>query len=312
LIWDYIIFAVAMYALTKGADFVIEESEKIALHYNISNFVIGATLVALGTSLPEMAASMMASYSGSNEMAVANVVGSNIINIALVLGVVFVLSKNLMPQRDIFAKDGAWGLFPVLTFIVMVIDGSISRFEGFLLLLMMGAYLLFLINNDDEIDSEVDEDLVKEKFDWKNSSIYLLAGFVLVIVGASFAVDSASNIARVFGVSEWIIGLLLVAFGTSLPELMVSISAAKKGNADMVIGGIIGSNVSNFTVVLGSAALINPLSVDLSKNAFDIIAVLVVAVMLVFITANKLYTRSAGVVLLIMMALVLEHSFVQF
>jgi cation:H+ antiporter len=177
---------------------------------------------------------------------------------------------------------------------------------------MMGAYLLFLINNDDEIDSEVDEDLVKQKFDWKNSSIYLLAGFVLVIVGASFAVDSASNIARVFGISEWIIGLLLVAFGTSLPELMVSISAAKKGNADMVIGGIIGSNVSNFTVVLGSAALINPLSVDLSKNAFDIIAVLVVAVMLVFITANKLYTRSAGVVLLIMMALVLEHSFVQF
>ena len=312
MIWDYIIFAVAMYALTKGADFVIEESEKIALHYNISNFVIGATLVALGTSLPEMAASMMASYSGANEMAVANVVGSNIINIALVLGVVFVLSKNLMPQRDIFAKDGAWGLFPVLTFIIMVIDGSVSRFEGFLLLLMMGAYLLFLINNNDEIDSEVDEDLVKEKFDWKNSSIYLLAGFVLVIVGASFAVDSASNIARVFGVSEWIIGLLLVAFGTSLPELMVSISAAKKGNADMVIGGIIGSNVSNFTVVLGSAALINPLSVDLAKNAFDIIAVLVVAVMLVFITANKLYTRSAGVVLLIMMALVLEHSFVQF
>jgi cation:H+ antiporter len=301
-----------MFALSKGADFVIEESEKIALHYNISNFVIGATLVALGTSLPEMASSMMASYSGRNEMAVANVVGSNIINIALVLGVVFVMSKNLMPQRDIFAKDGAWGLFPVLTFIVMVMDGSVSRFEGFLLLLMMGAYLLFLIQNDDEIDSEVDEKLAKEKFDWKGSSIYLLAGFVLVIVGANFTVDSASNIARAFGVSEWIIGLLLVALGTSLPELMVSISAAKKGNADMVIGGIIGSNVSNFTVVLGSAALINPLSVDLAKNAFDIIAVLVVAVMLVFITANKLYTRSAGVVLLIMMALVLEHSFVQF
>jgi len=312
LIWDYVIFVVAMFALSKGADFVIEESEKIALHYNISNFVIGATLVALGTSLPEMASSMMASYSGRNEMAVANVVGSNIINIALVLGVVFVMSKNLMPQRDIFAKDGAWGLFPVLTFIVMVMDGSVSRFEGFLLLLMMGAYLLFLIQNDDEIDSEVDEKLAKEKFDWKGSSIYLLAGFVLVIVGANFTVDSASNIARAFGVSEWIIGLLLVALGTSLPELMVSISAAKKGNADMVIGGIIGSNVSNFTVVLGSAALINPLSVDLAKNAFDIIAVLVVAVMLVFITANKLYTRSAGVVLLIMMALVLEHSFVQF
>jgi cation:H+ antiporter len=308
MIWELLIFILSMYALTKGADFVIEESERIALHFNISSFVIGATLVALGTSLPEMAASMMASFNGRNEMAVANVVGSNIINISLVLGLVFVFSKKIEPSRDIFAKDGAWGLFPVLAFIVMVIDGSISRFEGLLLLLMMGAYLLFLINNDGDIADEIDEDLKKESFDFKKSALMILAGFVLVIVGANFAVDSASNIARYFGVSEWVIGLLLVAFGTSLPELMVSLSAAKKGNGDMVLGGIIGSNVSNFTVVLGSSALINPLGVDLVKNGFDIISVLVISVMLVFITANRLYTKSAGIVLLIMMALVIEHS----
>jgi len=307
---DLVIFVVSMYALTKGADFIIDESQKIALHFNISGFVIGATLVAFGTSLPEMASSMMAAYSGKNEMAVANVVGSNIINIALVLGIVFVMGKKIVTDRDIFAKDGAWGIFPVMVFIIMVIDGSISRFEGFLLLVMMVAYLIFLINNDGELTDEIDidEDEVKKSFDYKSSAILLLVGFVLVIVGANFAVDSASNIAKSLGVSDWVIGLLLVAFGTSLPELMVSISAAKKGQGDMVLGGIIGSNVSNFTAVLGSSALINPLSIDLAKNSFDISSLLIVTIMLVFITANKLYTRSAGIVLLIVMALVIEHS----
>ncbi len=297
-----------MAVLIKGADFVIEESERVALHYNISHFVIGATLVALGTSLPEMAASMMASGAGKGDIAVSNIIGSNIINISLVLGLVFLFSSKIMPSRDIFAKDSAWGLFPVMTFILISFDGIISRFEGFMFIMMMGAYLLFLINNDDDIASEIDEDMAKEKFDWKRTGIYLGAGFVMVIVGANFTIESATAIALDFGVSEWIIGLLLIALGTSLPELMVSLSAAKKGNGDMIIGNIIGSNVANFTVALGAAALVNPITVDLSKNAFDIVAVLIISVMLVFISANKLYNKSAGLVLLIMMALVVEHS----
>lgn len=213
-----------------------------------------------------------------------------------------------MPSRDIFAKDSAWGLFPVMTFILMSFDGVISRFEGLMFIMMMGAYLLFLINNNDDIMSEIDEDIAKDTFDWKRTGIYLGAGFVMVIVGANFTIDSATAIAKSFGVSEWIIGLLLIAFGTSLPELMVSLSAAKKGNSDMIIGNIIGSNVANFTVALGAAALVNPITIDLSKNAFDIVAVLVISVMLVFLSANKLYNKSAGLVLLIMMALVIEHS----
>lgn len=305
---DYVIFIISMAVLIKGADFVIDESERVALHYNISHFVIGATLVALGTSLPEMAASMMASASGKGDIAVSNIIGSNIINISLVLGLVFLLAKNLMPSRDIFAKDSAWGLFPVLTFILISFDGVISRFEGFMLILMMGAYLLFLVNNDEDIINEIDDDKEKEPFDWKHTGIYLGIGFVMVIVGANFTIDAATGIARSFGVSEWIIGLLLIAFGTSLPELMVSISAAKKGNTDMIIGNIIGSNVANFTVALGAAVLVNPIMIDISKNAFDIVAVLVISVILVFISANKLYNKSAGLVLLIMMALVVEHS----
>ncbi len=307
---EYIIFIVAMAALIYGADFVIEESEKIALHYNISSFVIGATVVALGTSLPEMAASIVASIHHKSDLAVSNVIGSNIFNIALVLGVAFLIAKKLTPKRDMFADDSAWALFPIMVFLVVGYDGTISRFEGVVYVAMMGAYLMFLFNNASFVlAEEVDEDLAKEPFDWKKTGVLLLVGFVLVVGGANFAVDSASQIARSFGVSEWIIGLLLVAMGTSLPELAVSVQAAKKGNADMIIGNIIGSNVANFTMVIGLAAVVNPLKVDFGANAFDIMTALILTVMLVFVTANKLYNRSTGIVFLLMMMLVLENSF---
>ena len=304
---DILIFIVSMGALIYGADFIIEQSEKIALHFNISPFVIGATLIAVGTSLPEMAVSMSASIQGSGDIAVANVIGSTIFNIALVLGVVFLISKNITPKRDLFAKDSAWSLFPILIFILMSIDGKLSILDGFLFLGLMGGYLLFLIQSNQV--GELDEELANEKFDWGKTIILLLVGFVFVIGGANFAIDAATNIARDFGVSEWFIGLFLVAFGTSLPELTVAIKAARANNADMAIGAIIGSNVANFTMVLGLSSIINPLNVDLSTNFFDIMAAIIVSVMLVFITANKLYNKSAGIALLIVLILVISNSF---
>ena len=159
----------------------------------------------------------------------------------------------------------------------------------------------------DSID-EIDEELEKEKFAWGKSILLLLVGFVFVVGGADFAIDSASNIARNFGISEWIIGLFLVAFGTSLPELTISIKAALNNNADLAIGNIIGSNVANFTMVLGLTSIINPLNVDLSANFFDIAAAFIVTLMLVFITANKLYNKSAGIALLVVLGLVIQNS----
>jgi len=304
---DILIFIVAMGALIYGADFIIEQSEKIALHFNISPFVIGATLIALGTSLPEMAVSMSASIKGSGDIAVANVVGSTIFNISLVLGAVFLIAKNINPKRDLFAKDSSWSLFPILIFILMSIDGKLSQLDGFLFVMLMGAYLLFLIQSNQM--EEIDEDLKKEKFIWGKTILLLVVGFIFVVGGADFAIDSASNIAREFGISEWVIGLFLVAFGTSLPELAVSIKAARNNNADMAIGAIIGSNVANFTMVLGLSSILNPLNVDLSANFFDVMAALIVSVMLVFITANKLYNKSAGIVMMTVLILVISNSF---
>lgn len=304
---DILIFIIAMAALIYGADFIIEQSEKIALHFDISPFIIGATLIALGTSLPEMAVSMSASFKGSGDIAVANVIGSTIFNISLVLGSVFLIAKSIDPKRDLFAKDSSWSLFPILIFILMGIDGELSRFDGVLFIMLMGAYLMFLVQSNQV--EEINEELVKEKFAWGKTIGLLLTGFLFVVVGADFAIDSAGNIARDFGVSEWVIGLFLVAFGTSLPELVVSIQAARNNNADMAIGAIIGSNVANFTMVLGLSSIVNPLNVDLNANFFDITAALIVSVMLVFITANKLYNKSAGIVMMTVLALVISNSF---
>jgi cation:H+ antiporter len=307
VIVDIVIFLVAMGALIKGADFVIDEAEKIALHFGIPSFIIGATVVALGTSLPEMVASIIASYKHHSQLAVSNVIGSNIINLALVLGLVFIIGKKLTPKRDIFKEDSAWALFPILSFLLIAYDGVVSRFEGVIYLAMMGAYLVFLKNNAMDM-LEIDDDVEKKKFDTLKTVGLLAVGFILVIVGANFAVDSASNIARVFGVSEWIIGLLLVAFGTSLPELVVSLQAVKKGDGDMAIGNVIGSNIANFTVVIGASALVNPLTVNLQNSMFDIFAALILTIMLVFVAVNKLYNRSTGMVFLLVLLLVLEHS----
>ena len=303
---DFVIFIGAMAALIYGADFIIKDSERIALHFNIPHFVIGATLIGLGTSLPEMAASMMASADNKSEMAIANVIGSVTFNITLVLGLVFLIAKNMTPKRDLFRLDSAWIIMPPLMFILMTHDGMITRFDGLLFLLMMAAYLFFLFTESTD-GFEIDEDLEKEKFNWTKSFVMLGIGFVLTIVGANYVVESGSNIARMFEVSEWIIGLFLIALGTSLPELVVSLVAIKKGNADMSVGNIIGSNVANFSMVLGGASMINPLSMA-GAASFDIYIMIAASIALFLVLANKLYNKAGAIFLLMILALFIHNA----
>ena len=308
---DYVIFVLSLASLIWGADLLIAQSERIALRFNISEYVIGATLIALGTSLPEMAASVAASLGGKPEIAVANVIGSNILNITLVLAGVFLLAKRITPHRDFFAKDSSWALFPVLIFVVMALQGVFDRFDGLLLLAIMGAYLLFLRNSGAEIlalEEEVIEEVEQIPFSWMRIGVMLIVGFLLVIVGAEFTIESASNIAKSLGVSEWVIGIVMISLGTSMPELIVSVIAALKGKADMAIGNIIGSNMANITVVLGSAAVVNDLKLDFTKYLFDIGTMVAATLMLVFITANKMYSKPAGISLLVLLALFLKHT----
>ena len=305
---NFVIFVIAMGALIWGAELIIQQSEKIALKFNIPEFIIGATLIALGTSLPEMAASIAASIDHKPDIAIANVIGSNILNITLVLASVFLIARKIVPDRDFFAKDSTWALVPVLVFILMILDGEISRFDALLLLLLMGAYLLFLLQDAKSIPIEELDEIDVEHFSWMSTILVLAGAFILVIAGAHFTVESASEIAKSFGISEWVIGIIMISLGTSMPELVVSISAALKGKVDMAIGNIIGSNLANTTVVLGSAALANPMPIDAPAYLFDIATMIVATLLLVFITANKLYNKSAGISLLIVLGLFLENT----
>jgi cation:H+ antiporter len=230
---DFFIFIIAMTSLIIGADLLIDESEKIANKKKISPFIIGATLIALGTSLPEMVTSMNASMKGMGDIVISNVIGSTIFNIALVLGIVFLISKKMEPKRDLFAKDSSWALFPIFIFILMGLDGVISRFEGFLLLFLMVAYILFLFQTN-QIEEDLEEELDSSKVTIKTYLLIIL-GLGMVVIGADYTIDSAKKISIVFGLSEWVIGMFLIAFGTSLPELVVGIKAALKNKADMAI-----------------------------------------------------------------------------
>ena len=305
---NFVIFVIAMGVLIWGADLIIQQSERIALKFKIPEFIIGATLIALGTSLPEMAASIAASYNAKPDIAIANVIGSNILNITLVLSTVFLISKKIQPNRDFFAKDSTWALVPVLVFILMIIDGVISRFDAVLLLLLMGAYILFLLQDVENMPEEELEDFDESNFSWIKTIPILIGAFILVVIGANFTVESASEIAKSFGISQWVIGIIMISLGTSLPELVVSISAAIKGKVDMAIGNIIGSNMANITIVISSAALTNPLNINTSNYIFDIATMLVATLLLVFITANKLYTKSAGISLVVILGLFLNHT----
>jgi cation:H+ antiporter len=305
---NFVIFVIAMGVLIWGAELLINQSERIALKFKISEFIIGATLIALGTSLPEMAASVAASLNDKADIAIANVIGSNILNITLVLATVFLISRKINPSRDFFAKDSTWALVPVLVFILMILDGIISRFDAALLLLLMGAYLLFLLQDVKNLPEEDLDDVDVSHFSWSSTITVLLGGFILVIIGAHFTVESASEIAKSFGISEWIIGIIMISLGTSLPELVVSISAAMRGKVDMAIGNIIGSNMANTTVVIGAAALVNPMPINAPAYLFDIATMIVATLLLVFITANKLYNKSAGISLIIILGLFLNNT----
>ena len=297
-----------MGVLIRGAEQLLLHSEKIALRFHIPDFIIGATLIAFGTSLPELATAVVASYNHKDDIAIANVIGSNILNITLVLASVFLLLKKVQKDKDFFVEDSIWALIPVLIFILMLLDGIISRFDALLLIILIGAYIFFLFQGKKEMPKEELNKLKNEPFSWITTIPMIFISFLLVIIGSYFTVESASQIAHQFKISEWIISIILISFGTSLPELVISITSTIKGKVEIAIGNIIGSNIANMTIVLGLSALTNPLKIDASLYLFDIFTLVISSFFLIFITAKKLYSKSIGVALLILLALFLNHT----
>ncbi len=302
---DYIILLLGFVFLVKGADFFVSGSSSIAKKFGIPEFIIGLTLVAFGTSAPELAVSVTASLAGQNEIAVSNVVGSNIFNIFAVLG----FSSLILPIKvdsNILKKDLPYSLVAAFAALVMSADiflsgtdiNVLSRGDGLILLLLFAIFLYYTIsyalNNKEQLEGEEIEALPT----WK-SMIFIVLGLVGVVMGGNFVVDGATNIALSFNVSETIIGLTVVALGTSLPELVTTVVATKKGNADMALGNVVGSNIFNILLILGLTSTIDPVTVQ-TVNLYDLIVLLALTLVVIFMSAtSKKIDRKEGIILLI-------------
>ena len=284
--------------LTKGADWFVDGSSALAFRLGIPQLVIGLTIVAMGTSAPEAAVSITSALKGNEGITVGNVVGSNIMNILLILGIASVIVP-LAVQKSTRMIEIPYMIAITVLFGVLGYTGEmVTRVEGGILwiaFLIYLGYLLWMAKKGKE-DNEPDE---KQK-SLPVQLLMILAGLICIVLGSDFVVDGATEIAKVIGISDRIIGLTIVAFGTSLPELVTSIAAARRGNADIAIGNIVGSNVFNILFVAGTSALISPIVFE-SKFVLDTAVATATAVLLLVCVCNKegKLKRSGGIIMLL-------------
>lgn len=282
--------------LIKGADWFVDGTSGIAGKFGIPQLVIGLTIVAMGTSAPEAAVSINAALKGTAGIAVGNVVGSNILNILIILGLTGLIT-SVAVQKSTLIYEMPYMLIVTAVLLVMGMTGnSISFVEGVILWVMFIVYLvyLFMLAKNGKAEEQAEE----KRPVWK-LAIYAVVGGVIVVWGSNITVDSATAIAEMIGLSEKFIGLTIVALGTSLPELVTSVTAAKKGNADIAIGNIVGSNIFNILFVLGTSALIIPLTFEASFAIDTIIAIAAGVLLWVATFKSKKLTRPWGIVMLV-------------
>jgi cation:H+ antiporter len=273
--------------LVAGAEVLVRGAAKLAAQFGIPPLIIGLTVVAFGTSAPETAVSVQAALDGSGDLAIGNVVGSNIANVLLILGLTALIAP-LIVSRQLIRLDVPIMIGASLLTFGLAWDGSLSRLDGALLFAGVLAYTGFLIysarkdkgGDDDEFAKEFGLDEAPKPYAWAINLGLIIAGLVLLVTGSNFLVEGAVTLARALGISELVIGLTVVAVGTSLPELATSILAAIKGERDIAVGNIVGSNIFNLLCVLGLASLVSPAAISVSPNAlaFDFPVMIAVAV----------------------------------
>lgn len=305
-----VILLFGLILILGGANYLVEGSSNIAKKFGISEFVIGLTIVGIGTSAPEMVVSCLSSLKGNADMAIGNIIGSNIFNTMMILGITALISPLIITKNNL-RRDIPLNIIVTMLLILLGMNytlfkvGSsdqLSRLEGVTLLMIFVWYLWrsFKNDTDDPSGEEVEENT--KKLNMVTSTIMIVGGLAGLIFGGRLFVDSATAIAKIFGVSDKFIAITVMAAGTSMPELATCVVAALKGKGQLALGNILGSNISNILLILGSAALINPLSFS-GMTYVDLGAVLISAIF-IFLSAllfrkNSL-DRAEGVILLIM------------
>lgn len=294
VIMDYILLILGFVLLVKGADFFVDGSSSVAKILKIPAIVIGLTVVAFGTSMPELSVSVTAAIRGSNDLAVSNVLGSNIFNLLVVLGCCS-LVKPVQAKWSLLKKEFPFSIFIAVILLLVdsdfsiakIIDGNrpfvLGRMAGLLFLILFAIYIYATVRT--ALHSREDN---SEEEDYKmmspiKSAIFILVGLTGIVWGGDLVVDSACNIAETFGLSQTFIGLTIVALGTSLPELVTSMVAASKGENDLAVGNVVGSNIFNILLILGISSVITPITLDVTA-VYDTL-ILIAASLIVYISA---------------------------
>lgn len=283
---SFLILIIGFIFLIKGADIFVEGAASIARKFNVPSMIIGLTIVAMGTSAPEAAVSITSSLAGQNDMSVANVVGSNFFNILMVLGVSSIIAK-LPVQKDTIKKDAPFLIIVSTLLLLFGLNLKISRIEGVILLALFTYFLIDTIKSAKKSSNKSDSDEIAATSDIEVSDevsmpktiLVCIVGIVGIVLGGDIVVNSATSIATSFGMSANLVGLTIVAVGTSLPEFVTSIVAIKKGETEIAIGNVIGSNIFNILFVLGLATTIYPITISMFA-LIDVIFMVAITVLL--------------------------------
>lgn len=298
---NYVLLIVGFVLLIKGADYFVDGSASVAKKFQIPTMIIGMTIVAMGTSAPECAVSIAASLKGSNSMAISNVVGSNIFNLMIVCGACAVFAP-LTVKASTLKQEFPLSILAALLLLGMGYLGmGVGRVDGLILLAVFAGFLVWMVMEAKKARDNAQEEEIETLKGWQ-CLVYIVGGIAAIVIGGDFVVDSASAIAAEFGLSQTLIGLTIVAFGTSLPELVTSLVAAKKGETDMALGNVIGSNIFNILLVLGIAGVVSPMAVLMENLIDDIILIAMSAIVWIFAWRKKQISRVHGIIMIVMYA----------
>ena len=274
----YVLLIVGFILLIKGADYFVIGSSAIAHLLKVPSVIVGLTIVAMGTSAPEAAVSITAGLAGSNELALSNVIGSNIFNLVLIVGIC-ALIKPFLVDSNIMKRDFPLAIAGSFVLLWFIKDGSLDRMEGLLFLALMVIYLMATVFS--AIKNPIEDGTENHTLPMHSCIFYIAIGLVGIIFGGDLVVDNACAIAAAFGLSETLIGLTIVAIGTSLPELVTSVTASRKGESGLALGNVVGSNIFNILFILGLSSTIHPIAAD--PLALIDIPLLIISTVIIYI-----------------------------
>ena len=290
---------VGLFFLYYGGELLVTGSLRLAQAFKISPFIIGATVIGFGTSTPELAVSLMASLQDSGDLALGNIIGSNITNIGLVLGLTALIAP-LTIEKQRFIDESPPLIITSLIIVVFAWNNYLGRTEGFIMICLLVIYLWRAFQTKEKIDLDLSEDHLFSEYGGSSFQTFLvILGIIMLILGANWMVEGATGIARKLGVSEWFIGVSIVALGTSLPELISSLIAAKKGHGEMAIGNVFGSNIFNILMVIGTTSLIQPLSIGEKIYTDLIYTTALTCLLLLLIGMGNVIGKRDGIILIV-------------